>query len=78
LSSFETPDAPAAASTGRRRPAVGQTDAKANGVKFGRKPILTSYQQQEACKRLEASEMQRRVARSYNVSQSTISRLEDL
>jgi hypothetical protein len=47
----------------------------ANGVKFGRKPILTPHQQQEARKRLEAGETQRSVARSYNVSQSTISRL---
>jgi DNA invertase Pin-like site-specific DNA recombinase len=52
-------------------------DAKANGVKFGRKPILTPHQQQEARKRLEAGETQRSVACSYNVSQSTISRLAD-
>jgi hypothetical protein len=32
-------------------------------------------QQQQARKRLEAGETQRSVARSYNVSQSTISRL---
>ena len=50
-------------------------DAKAKGVKFGRKPILTPHQQQEARKRLEAAETQRSAARSYNVSQSTISRL---
>jgi DNA invertase Pin-like site-specific DNA recombinase len=43
--------------------------------KFGRKPILTPHQQKEARKRLEAGETQRSVARSYNVSQSTISRL---
>jgi hypothetical protein len=57
------------------RTARGRADAKANGVKFGRKPILTPHQQQEALKRLEAGETQRSVARSYNVSQSTISRL---
>jgi len=33
------------------------------------------HQQKEARKRLEAGETQRSVARSYNVSQSTISRL---
>jgi DNA invertase Pin-like site-specific DNA recombinase len=33
------------------------------------------HQQKEARKRLKASETQRSVARSYNVSQSTISRL---
>src|SRR6267378_3046218 len=54
------------------RTARGRADAKANGVKFGRKPILTSHQQKEARKRLEAGETQRSVARSYNVSHSTI------
>ncbi|MGH2510121.1 MAG: helix-turn-helix domain-containing protein, partial [Ktedonobacteraceae bacterium] len=43
--------------------------------KFGRKPTLTPHQQKEARARLEAGETQRSVARSYNVSQSTISRL---
>ena len=59
------------------RTARGRADAKAKGVKFGRKPILTPHQQKEARKRLEAGETQRSVARSYNVSQSTISRLSE-
>jgi DNA invertase Pin-like site-specific DNA recombinase len=59
----------------RERTARGRADAKEKGVKFGRKPILTPHQQKEARKRLEAGETQRSVARSYNVSQSTISRL---
>jgi DNA invertase Pin-like site-specific DNA recombinase len=50
-------------------------DAKASGVKLARKTILTPHQQKEARKRLEAGETQRSVARSYNSSQSTISRL---
>jgi DNA invertase Pin-like site-specific DNA recombinase len=57
------------------RTARGRADAKANDVKFGRKPILTSHQQKEARARVEAGEPQRSVARSYNVSQATISRL---
>jgi DNA invertase Pin-like site-specific DNA recombinase len=58
------------------RTAHGRPDAKAKGVKFGRKPKLTPYQQRRvACERLAASETQRSVARSYNVSQATISRL---
>jgi DNA invertase Pin-like site-specific DNA recombinase len=57
------------------RTARGRADAKAKGVKFGRKPALTPHQQQEARKRLEEGETQRSVARSYNVSQATISRL---
>jgi DNA invertase Pin-like site-specific DNA recombinase len=57
------------------RTARGRADAKANGVKFGRKPSLTPHQQREARKRLDDDETQRSVARSYNVSQATISRL---
>ena len=57
------------------RTARGRADAKAKGDKFGRKPTLTPHQQKEARQRIAASETQRSVARSYNVSQSTISRL---
>jgi DNA invertase Pin-like site-specific DNA recombinase len=57
------------------RTARGRANAKAKGVKFGRKRTLTPHQQQEARERLAAGETQRSVARSYNVSQSTISRL---
>ena len=59
------------------RTARGRADAKANGVKFGRKPKLTPHQQKEARERLAEGETQRSVARSYNVSQATISRLGD-
>jgi DNA invertase Pin-like site-specific DNA recombinase len=57
------------------RTARGRADAKAQGVKFGRKPKLTAHQKQEARKRADAGEPQRSIARSYNVSQATISRL---
>jgi DNA invertase Pin-like site-specific DNA recombinase len=57
------------------RTARGRADAKEKGVKFGRKPTLTLRQQKEARARFEAGETQRSVARSYNVSQTTISRL---
>jgi DNA invertase Pin-like site-specific DNA recombinase len=53
----------------------GRADAKAKGVKFGRKPTLAPHQQREARERIAAGETQRSVARSYNVSQATISRL---
>jgi DNA invertase Pin-like site-specific DNA recombinase len=43
------------------RTARGRADAKANGVKFGRKPILTPHQQQEA---RSASKLARRNAAS--------------
>jgi DNA invertase Pin-like site-specific DNA recombinase len=57
------------------RTARGRADAKASGVKFGRKPKLTPHQQREARARLKAGETQRSVARSFNVNQATISRL---
>jgi len=57
------------------RTARGRADAKANGVKFGRKPKLTPHQQQEARKPIAAGETHRSIARTYNVSHSTISRL---
>src|SRR5947209_1626085 len=59
------------------RTARGREDAKAKGVKFGRKPTLNPHQQKEARKRLADGETQRSVARSYNVSQATISRLTE-
>jgi DNA invertase Pin-like site-specific DNA recombinase len=57
------------------RTARGRAGAKAKGVRLGRKPKLTPHQQREAHGRLPAGETQRIVARSYNVDQSTISRL---
>jgi DNA invertase Pin-like site-specific DNA recombinase len=54
------------------RTARGRAEAKERGVKFGRKPKLTTHQQREAQARLAKGETQRS---SYNVSQVTISRL---
>jgi IS30 family transposase len=42
---------------------------------MGRKPKLTQHQQREAIRRREKGEPMRDIARSYNVSHSTISRL---
>jgi DNA invertase Pin-like site-specific DNA recombinase len=55
--------------------ARGHPDAKAKGVKFGRKPKITPHQQREARERVAAGEKQRSVARSYSVDQATISAL---
>jgi DNA invertase Pin-like site-specific DNA recombinase len=57
------------------RTSEGRTRAKARGVKFGRKPVLTPHQQQEALARRAAGEACVDIARSYTVSHSTISRL---
>ena len=59
----------------RARTAEGRARAKANGVKLGRKPKLTPHQRREAIKRRDAGEPVREIARSYNVHNSTISRL---
>ncbi len=59
----------------RARTGEGPARAKARGVKMGRKPKLTPHQQAEAVKRREAGEPIREIARTYNVHNSTISRL---
>ena len=59
----------------RARTGEGRKLAKARGVKMGRKPKLTDHQKREALQRREVGEPTREIARSYNVSHSTISRL---
>jgi DNA invertase Pin-like site-specific DNA recombinase len=59
----------------RARTGEGRERAKARGVKMGRKPKLTPHQQREAIRRRDKDEPLREIARSYNVSHSTISRL---
>ena len=59
----------------RSRTSEGRERAKARGVVMGRKPKLTYHQRQEAIGRREAGEALVDIARSYNVSHSTISRL---
>jgi Helix-turn-helix domain of resolvase len=44
-------------------------------VKFGRPAKLTAHQRQEAIQRLAEGAVQADLARSYGVSQTTISRL---
>jgi DNA invertase Pin-like site-specific DNA recombinase len=61
----------------KERTARGRADAKAKGVKFGRKPKLTPHQRREAIQRRDVDgETLRSIGRSYNVSAATISRLE--
>ena len=59
----------------RARTSEGRARAVAAGVKMGRKPKLTPHQVKEALRRVDAGERMRDIARSYNVSHSTISRL---
>jgi DNA invertase Pin-like site-specific DNA recombinase len=60
----------------RTRTSEGRERAKARGVKLGRKPKMTEHQKREAIRRRDHDgEPVREIARSYNVSHSTISRL---
>lgn len=59
----------------RSRTSEGRDRARARGVRMGRRPKLTPHQQREALSRRAAGEAVREIARSYNVSHSTISRL---
>jgi DNA invertase Pin-like site-specific DNA recombinase len=53
----------------------GRERARARGVKMGRKPKLTGHQKNEAIRRRDKGEPMREIARTFNVSHSTISRL---
>jgi DNA invertase Pin-like site-specific DNA recombinase len=59
----------------RARTGDGRARAKARGVRFGRPSALTPHQRAEALQRLANGEAQADLARSYGVSQATISRL---
>ena len=54
----------------------GRKRAKARGVRFGRPAKLSPHQRQEAAQRLAEGATQADLARSYGVSQATISRLK--
>jgi hypothetical protein len=49
----------------------GRARAMAEGIRFGRKPKLTTHQAREALKRVAAGETLREIALSYNVNHST-------
>jgi len=59
----------------RARTSEGRARAKARGVHLGRRPKLTPYQKREALRRRAHGEPLTEIARSYNVSHTTISRL---
>jgi DNA invertase Pin-like site-specific DNA recombinase len=59
----------------KARTGDGRARAKARGIKFGRPAALTLHQRTEALQRLANGEVQADLARTYGVSQATISRL---
>ena len=58
------------------RAADGRKIAKANKVKFGRKPKLTEHQRKKARERLASGDTASSIARDFGVSHSTISRIK--
>ncbi|MCP4560811.1 MAG: recombinase family protein [Bosea sp.] len=61
----------------RSRTGEGRARAKARGVKLGRRFKLTPHQRDEAVRRRDAGEeSMTEIAKSYNVSHSTISRMK--
>jgi DNA invertase Pin-like site-specific DNA recombinase len=61
----------------RARTGEGRARAVARGQKMGRPFKLTHHQKHEAIKRREQGETLADIARSYNVSPATISRLNN-
>jgi DNA invertase Pin-like site-specific DNA recombinase len=62
----------------RARTSEGRERATARGVKTGRKTKLTDHQRREAIRRRDKlGEPVHEIARNYNVSHSTISRLTE-
>ena len=59
----------------RARTGEGRARAKANGKSLGRPFKMTKHQRQEALARREGGELLTEIARSFNVSAATISRL---
>jgi DNA invertase Pin-like site-specific DNA recombinase len=59
----------------KARTAEGRERAKRQGVRMGRKHKLTPHQQEEVRKRKAEGQSVRELARSYNVSPNTISRV---
>ena len=59
----------------RARTGEGRAHAKARGKNLGRPFKLTAHQRQEALAWREGGELSSEIARSYNVSRNTISRL---
>lgn len=59
----------------RARTAEGRARAVAMGVRLGRRPKLNEDQRREACRRKRAGEDRALIARAFQVSESTISRL---
>lgn len=62
----------------RARTGEGRARAMREGVRFGRKPKLTVHQRREAVRRRESGETLTAIARTFNVSHSTISRLSSV
>ncbi len=61
----------------RDRTEEGRIAAKTRGVKFGRKPKLTTHQQSEVMRMLDEGVSIRAIARHFNVGVATVDRLKN-
>ena len=59
-----------------RRANEGRAAAKARGVKFGRKPVLTAHQRSLALERLARGDTARAIGKDMGVAHTTITRLQ--
>jgi len=57
----------------KARTGEGRIRAMARGIRFGRPPKMSAYQRQEALERIARGDVRADIARSYGVSQATIS-----
>jgi DNA invertase Pin-like site-specific DNA recombinase len=57
-----------------KRTSEGRARAKLAGIRFGRKPVLTTHQMAEAKERRANGESLQSIARSFNVAHSTVGR----
>ena len=57
-----------------KRATEGRKAAVAKGVRLGRKPKLSAHQRQIACKRMQAGESARAIAKEWGVAHSTVAR----
>jgi len=56
----------------------GRVLARKQGVKFGRKPTLTSHQRSEVARMLKDGKSIRAIARHFNVGVATIDRIKKM
>ena len=60
-----------------RRASEGRAEARRNGVRFGRKPMLNSHQRREVLRMIEEGRSTKAIARTFDVGVATIQRVKE-